>query len=89
MNPLIGESGGIINPDMFKQPALIFDSKFECGNLDMAIQISDYEYDLYMRVDSNTRGHHQWFNFTIKNTTVKGKVKFNIVNFTKNASLYH
>jgi len=37
---------------------LIFDSLFECGNLDMAFQVKDQEYDLYMRVDSNTRGHH-------------------------------
>lgn len=48
------------------------------------------EYDLYMRVDSNTRGHHQWFYFTVSNAyNVKGRVKFNIVNFTKDASLYH
>lgn len=55
----------------------------------MVIQVKDLEYDLYMRVDSNTRGHHQWFNFTVMNNGVKGRVKFNIVNFTKNASLYH
>ncbi len=60
----------------------------------MAYQLRDYEYDLYMRVDSNTRGHHQWFYFTVSNKYLttpnfKQKVKFNIVNFTKNASLYH
>lgn len=58
MNPIIGETGGIINAEVFNQSALIFDSNFECGNLDIAIQISNFEYDLYMRVDSNTRGHH-------------------------------
>jgi len=50
--------------------SLIFDSNFECGNLDMAIQTkppSNEEFDLYMRVDPNTRGHHQWFYFSIKN----------------------
>jgi hypothetical protein len=35
-----------------------------------------------MRVDTNTRGHIQWFNFTIKNNGRK-KVKLNIVNFRK------
>ncbi|CDW76600.1 UNKNOWN [Stylonychia lemnae] len=89
MNPKLTAQQGIINPNIFKQPSLIFDSRYECGNLDMAIQIKDNEYDLYMRVDSNTRGHHQWFNFTVLNGSVKGRVKFNIVNFTKNASLYH
>lgn len=39
---------------------LIFDSKFESGNLDAVIKISDNEYDCFMRVDSNTRGHLQW-----------------------------
>jgi hypothetical protein len=41
-----------------------------------------------MRIDSNTRGHAQWYNFTIKNTGKK-KVRLNIVNFTKNRSLYN
>lgn len=70
------------------QHTLIFDSRFESGNLDMVIKISDHEYDLYMRVDSNTRGHHQWFYYSIQNQKFKGKVKFNIVNFTKKAALY-
>lgn len=89
MNPLIRERQGFMSQENFKKPSLEFESKFESGNLDMAIQIRDMEYDIYMRVDSNTRGHHQWFNFIVSNHQVKGRVKFNIVNFTKNASLYH
>ena len=42
-----------------------------------------------MRVDSNTRGHHQWFYFSVSNFKTLGKIRFNIVNFTKKASLYH
>ena len=41
-----------------------------------------------MRIDTNTRGHVQWFNFTVKNIG-KIKVRFNIVNFKKNKSLYN
>ena len=37
---------------------LVFDSNFESGNLDMAFKTGDLAYDLYMRVDTNTRGHH-------------------------------
>jgi hypothetical protein len=37
---------------------LEFDSKFEGGNLDKVIVVSPEEFDLYMRVDSNTRGHN-------------------------------
>lgn len=40
-----------------------------------------------MRVDTNTRGHVQWFNFTIKNYSKK-KIKLNIVNFKKYKTLY-
>ena len=48
-----------MNPDITKkEQELIFDSKFESGNLDMAIKLKDFEYDLYMRVDTNTKGHH-------------------------------
>ena len=67
---------------------LHFDSSFESGNLDMAVQVGSHEYDLYMRVDSNTRGHHQWFYFKVNNHRKTQTVKFNIVNFTKKNSLY-
>jgi sporulation-control protein spo0M len=67
---------------------LLFDSDFESGNLDMVFQVDKDEFDMYMRVDSNTRGHHQWFFFKISNQQRVGTVKFNIVNFTKHKSLY-
>lgn len=41
-----------------------------------------------MRIDTNTRGHVQWFNFTVKNMGKK-TVKFNIVNFRKYKTLYN
>jgi|TARA_B110001450_G_C17631317_1_gene485325 cytosolic carboxypeptidase protein 2/3 len=37
---------------------LIFDSNFESGNLDRVYKVKDLEYDLFMRVDTNTSGHH-------------------------------
>lgn len=49
-----------MNPNLpqIADEILIFDSKFECGNLDKVVMVNANEYDLYMRVDSNTRGHH-------------------------------
>lgn len=44
---------------------LVFDSAFESGNLDMVLKTKPMCYDLYMRVDTNTRGHHQWFYFSV------------------------
>ncbi len=67
--------------------APIFDSFFEAGNLDLAVKVKDNEYDLYMRTDSNARGHHQWFFFSVQNRTVS-TIHFNILNFTKGNSLY-
>ncbi len=41
-----------------KGEVLEFDAVYESGNLDKVVMVSPTEYDLYMRVDSNTRGHH-------------------------------
>ncbi len=67
---------------------LSFDSTFECGNLDRAVMVSEKEYDLYMRPDTNTRGHHQWFYFKTSYKKKMGTIQFNIINFTKHRSLY-
>ena len=59
MNPqILNSDHHSPDPDLFRTPSLHFNSHYECGNLDVAVQIRDAEYDLYMRVDSNTRGHH-------------------------------
>ena len=36
---------------------LIFDSRFESGNLFLATKVSDQEYDCLMQNDINTHGH--------------------------------
>jgi hypothetical protein len=41
-----------------------------------------------MRVDSNTKGHLQWFNFKIKNIQPNQVYKFNICNFKKKKILF-
>ncbi len=35
----------------------VFDSNFESGNLDFVGKVSENEYDLLMRLDSNSRSH--------------------------------
>lgn len=76
-----------MNPTIKAGEEVIFDSSFESGNLDAAIKVGEDEYDLFMRVDTNTRGHVQWFNFSVKNVGKK-KVRLNIVNFKKYKTLY-
>ena len=62
---------------------LIFDTIFESGNLLRADRITPSEYRLYMQVDTNTRGHQQWFYFRVRNTRKDRKYTFKLMNFTK------
>ncbi|CAD8050123.1 unnamed protein product [Paramecium sonneborni] len=71
---------------MLKQ-GIQFNSNFESGNLDRVDQISNEEYNLFMRIDTNSIGHSNWFYFKTTNNEQK-KIKFNICNFTKSQSLY-
>ena len=80
-----------MNPKMEGlEEELKFDSMFESGNLDMVIKTKPTTYDLYMRVDTNTRGHHQWFYFSVEvpESMMKKSITFRVVNFTKPHSLY-
>jgi len=54
---------------------LIFDSRFENGNLRRAIKVSNVEYNLFMENDFNTRGHNQWFYFKVAYRIPKRKSK--------------
>jgi hypothetical protein len=70
-------------------PSLSFDSVFESGNLALALQVSDSEYNLLLQNDINTNGHTQWFYFKVKSSfKKKTKIKFNIINLYKGKSLY-
>lgn len=67
---------------------LRFDSNFECGNLARVHYVKEEEYDLYLNVDTNTKGHTQWFFFSVACTNPIGKVTFNIRNSCKWESVY-
>lgn len=60
---------------------LLFESRFESGNLFLAQKLSDTEYNLLMQNDINTTGHTQWFYFRVQNTFKGSSVKFNIINY--------
>lgn len=67
----------------FCDDTLIFESRFESGNLATVVRVSCNEYNLMLQNDVNTKGHTQWFYFKVKNTTKGYKVIFNLINFTK------
>ena len=72
-----------------RDKTLIFESKFESGNLYLAQKVSDVEYNLLMQNDINTNGHTQWFYYQVKNTRKNQTVTFKIMNFTKPDSLFN
>lgn len=68
---------------------LIFESRFESGNLRRAVQVYEYEYDLILRPDTNTKGNTQWYYFSVSNTRPNKTYRFNIINLLKPDSLYN
>lgn len=47
---------------------LVFESRFESGNLAKAVKITSGYYELYLRPDMYTNRHTQWFYFRVGNT---------------------
>ncbi|PVD33734.1 hypothetical protein C0Q70_04994 [Pomacea canaliculata] len=68
---------------------LIFESRFESGNLAKAVKVGDYEYELWLRYDLYTDKHTQWFYFSFSNTRPNVQYRFTIVNLLKPDSLYN
>ena len=68
---------------------LVFESRFESGNLAVAAKVSDVEYNLILQNDTNSNGHTQWFYFRVSNTTANLKVTFSLLNFGKSDSLFN
>mmetsp|Transcript_1109 Transcript_1109/g.2706 ORF Transcript_1109/g.2706 Transcript_1109/m.2706 type:complete len:878 (+) Transcript_1109:41-2674(+) len=73
-----------VPPDVLR-----FDSKFESGNLKKALRVSDSEYNLYISPDVETKGHTQWYYFSVKSFKSNHTVRFNIMNLHKYESLYN
>ncbi|XP_053175926.1 cytosolic carboxypeptidase 2 [Scomber japonicus] len=67
---------------------LEFESRFESGNLQKAVQVGVYDYELTLRTDMYTRKHTQWFYFRVRNMKSGVTYRFTIVNLMKSSSLY-
>ncbi|XP_076028749.1 cytosolic carboxypeptidase 3-like isoform X2 [Oratosquilla oratoria] len=68
---------------------LQFESRFECGNLAKAVQVSECYYELHLRADLYTSRHTQWFYFAVSNTRKDITYRLSIVNLSKGDSLYN
>ncbi|KAL6474362.1 hypothetical protein MHYP_G00179230 [Metynnis hypsauchen] len=67
---------------------LSFESRFESGNLQKAVQVGVYDYELTLRNDMYTTKHTQWFYFRVRNMKAGVTYRFTIVNLMKSSSLY-
>ncbi|XP_078113711.1 cytosolic carboxypeptidase 2 [Sander vitreus] len=67
---------------------LEFESRFESGNLQKAVQVGVYDYELTLRTDMYTRKHTQWFYFRVRNMKAGVTYRFTIINLMKSSSLY-
>jgi len=77
------------SPKDTNDKTLIFESRFESGNLQLVSKQSDTEYDLVLQNDINSKGHTQWFFYRVANVKKGQKVKFNMLNMIKTKSLYN
>lgn len=74
-----------------KQTDLIFSSKFESGNLRMALEVAENEYDLIIRPEINSFKTYHWFFFGVRLLKRRHSAvyKFNIINMTKQQILFN
>uniref|UniRef100_A0A8C4PWW5 Peptidase M14 domain-containing protein n=1 Tax=Eptatretus burgeri TaxID=7764 RepID=A0A8C4PWW5_EPTBU len=68
---------------------LLFEARFESGNLEKAVKVGPYNYELSLRPDLYTKKHTQWFYFRVNNTQAGAKYRFTITNMAKDRSLYN
>ncbi|CAF0747278.1 unnamed protein product [Adineta ricciae] len=70
-------------------PTLIFESRFEGGNLQQAKRVGQFEYELVLQPDLYTRRHIQWYYFRVQNMIANITYRFRIINLMKKSSLYN
>lgn len=68
---------------------LIFESRFESGNLLASYKLNESTYQLILQNDTNTHGYSQWFFFKVSNVKKGRTVHFNILNMLKSYSLFN
>lgn len=68
---------------------LIFESRFESGNLRRALCIGENTYNLILKYDHGTTAYTQWYYFKVSNVRKDIRYKFNIINLIKPDSSYN
>jgi hypothetical protein len=66
-----------------------FNSRFESGNLKLAIRQTETDYMLYLDEDTNSQNYSQWFFFSVLGRKKGQTIKLTIANLLKVDSLYN
>ncbi|XP_071941889.1 uncharacterized protein [Antedon mediterranea] len=69
--------------------SLLFESRFESGNLRQAKRVGQFEYELLLKTDLYTNRHTQWYYFRLQHMVPGVTYKFSIINLLKRDSLYN
>ncbi|XP_078419519.1 cytosolic carboxypeptidase 2-like [Cetorhinus maximus] len=77
-----------INPSR-QDNTLIFEARFESGNLQKVFKVGEHEYNLILRTDLYTAKHTQWYYFQVQNMQEAVEYRFTIINLMKPTSLYN
>jgi len=85
---LVGVEPFYKKKDQFDK-TMIFESRFESGNLAAALKVNDSDYYLLLQNDVNTGGNTQWFFFRVGNTSKYQEVRFTLLNFSKPDSIFN
>ncbi|KHN80416.1 Cytosolic carboxypeptidase 1 [Toxocara canis] len=68
---------------------LLFESRFESGNLRRVTQVGSRHYELILSPDINqSRAHYQWFYFEVSNNEANVPYTFEVVNCIKSTSMF-
>jgi hypothetical protein len=79
----------IIQQGLPLDKTLIFESRFESGNLRKVMKVAPFEYEMFMKNDYGTQSYCQWYYFRIQNTRKDQTYRFHMVNFMKPDSTYN
>ncbi|CAM9675104.1 unnamed protein product, partial [Laminaria digitata] len=76
-------------PEGGADDTILFESRFESGNLRSAERINESEYNLQLAFDINTDRHTQWFYFRMSNLRKGRSYKLNLQNLMKPHAMYN
>ena len=90
MNSYLQEQDKTNLPDFVDSRHLLqFDGNFESGNIDSVYLARSLEYNLLLKVDTNTRGNTHWFYFKVLNWQPNSSVTFNILNIARDMNRFY